>query len=381
MNTGEYKMITMERDVLSLENGATVVDFSVSALLKRHDRVVIDLYRLDGSRHPEDHLGWWLFHFSRNLSGKLVIDFNSIGKDSIRISLASGDIRGADDCWFNESYRFAPVQDLHLIIRNRQNKLIQKKTFQLINAAPKILKKFYDNLHATDGYKTTGNTFLVTLHLFKLKILDRLYSQYIPTGSTVLDVGCGNSLFTETRPSWDFSLYCCDLGEPVIRERTKLYPFYRWLVSDVSSVPFKGNTFDALFAGEIIEHMPSVEETLQEWHRLLKEGGILILTTPNRHRLRNRVNHSQRPLGPDHLNELSYNELTEQLEKAGFELLERQGFYLELFLNWWRRGAKVDTLQASGNLEKNIPWINFLNKLGQYLPHLAFGLIFVARKK
>ena len=104
------------------------------------------------------------------------------------------------------------------------------------------------------------------------------------------------------------------------------------------------------------------------------------MTTPNRSRLRNRVNHSRRPLGSDHINELSFNQAHHELSQAGFKVIKSTGLYVELFLNWFNRGTKVDYLQSSGNKPENIRWMNLLNRIGQFFPRYAFGMIFIASK-
>lgn len=45
--------------------------------------------------------------------------------------------------------------------------------------------------------------------------------------------------------------------------------------------PFADETFDCLFAGEIIEHIYNTEGFLRECKRILKKDGIFILSTPN----------------------------------------------------------------------------------------------------
>ena len=98
----------------------------------------------------------------------------------------------------------------------------------------------------------------------------------------MLDVGCGRSLFYEIDVDFPFTVVAGDLEHAGVRARTGEVPEQHWLVFDADHVPFADQQFDALFAGEIIEHMPDVPATLAEWHRVLKPGGVVIITTPNR---------------------------------------------------------------------------------------------------
>jgi len=45
--------------------------------------------------------------------------------------------------------------------------------------------------------------------------------------------------------------------------------------------PFESDRFDAVFAGEIIEHLWAPDAMLQEMHRVLRPGGYCIVTMPN----------------------------------------------------------------------------------------------------
>jgi 2-polyprenyl-3-methyl-5-hydroxy-6-metoxy-1,4-benzoquinol methylase len=46
-------------------------------------------------------------------------------------------------------------------------------------------------------------------------------------------------------------------------------------------LPFEKETFDCVFAGEIVEHIYDVNSFILEINRVLKKGGQLIITTPN----------------------------------------------------------------------------------------------------
>ncbi len=53
------------------------------------------------------------------------------------------------------------------------------------------------------------------------------------------------------------------------------------VVGDLHHTPFESDTFDAIYAGEIIEHTWTPAVMIGECRRILKPGGLLIIDTPN----------------------------------------------------------------------------------------------------
>lgn len=54
-----------------------------------------------------------------------------------------------------------------------------------------------------------------------------------------------------------------------------------YVVSDVLSLPFEENTFDLVTAFEILEHVTEPVKLLAELRRVVKNGGNVIVSTPN----------------------------------------------------------------------------------------------------
>ncbi|VVB99081.1 Ubiquinone biosynthesis O-methyltransferase [uncultured archaeon] len=90
--------------------------------------------------------------------------------------------------------------------------------------------------------------------------------------------------------------------------------------ASAEKIPFKNGFFDSVFAGELIEHLEKPGKFVSEANRVLKKGGALILTTPNRGSLVNRVfrNYETKV----HLSLFDYAALRGLLEKNGFEVRE-----------------------------------------------------------
>ena len=52
------------------------------------------------------------------------------------------------------------------------------------------------------------------------------------------------------------------------------------IVSDILNIPEPPESFDAVLCSEVLEHVPDPVAALREFSRLLRPGGILILTAP-----------------------------------------------------------------------------------------------------
>lgn len=52
------------------------------------------------------------------------------------------------------------------------------------------------------------------------------------------------------------------------------------LVIDITTIPAPDGSFDAILCSEVLEHVPEPTHALDEFARLLKPGGRLILTAP-----------------------------------------------------------------------------------------------------
>jgi ubiquinone/menaquinone biosynthesis C-methylase UbiE len=52
------------------------------------------------------------------------------------------------------------------------------------------------------------------------------------------------------------------------------------LVSDITTIPSPDASFDAILCSEVLEHVPEPTLALDEFTRLLKPGGVMILTAP-----------------------------------------------------------------------------------------------------
>jgi 2-polyprenyl-3-methyl-5-hydroxy-6-metoxy-1,4-benzoquinol methylase len=109
-----------------------------------------------------------------------------------------------------------------------------------------------------------------------------------PTG-VLLDIGCGDGAFASRFQELGFTVYGIDLTPDQISIAQRRGLSAR--VHDLSSgtLPYPGEFFTVVFAGEVIEHLVDTTSFLKELYRVLKPGGSVILTTPNLASFENRV--------------------------------------------------------------------------------------------
>jgi len=340
----------------------------------------LDLYSHLRESHPETHVGWWRFALPEGEGETAIgLDLSTIGPASLWKQTPAGR-EPAMDSWSNPAYVFDPIIGIQLVLRSEGGRVLENRFVTGKVADPEVLRAYYHRMHAAHGY-TPVEPFLFELHEAMLRRLGALFLRHIPAGGRVLDAGCGRSLFTEIRPDWPFAIVAADIDFDLLSARKADFPGVRWAVAGAYPLAFRDRSFDALFAGELIEHLLDPRPGVAEFRRVLRPGGTLILTTPNRLRLANVVDGSERPYSPDHLSELSYDEVRSLLDQEGFEVRHATGLHLELMLNWLSPEPKLDQLQRRWNRPWAIPLMRALLRSGALFPRYSLDLVFVARKR
>ena len=243
-----------------------------------------------------------------------------------------------------------------------------------------VLRRYYQSEEHQREY-ACEHPFIPAFHAERLKLLERLFRRYISPGERVLDVGSGYSIFYQIPVEWDFKVTCCDLDAAAMEKMRGLAPGWDWLVADACALPLEDSSFGAVYAGEIIEHVPDPSAALSEWCRVLVKGGVLILSTPNRERLLARSNRMEMPCHAEHVREFGLTELRDLLVAKGLEVLKETGIYLEIFENWWRPpGRRVDMLVARFSRDRHRLLYRWAMRLGRLWPSRAYDLVLVCRK-
>lgn len=166
----------------------------------------------------------------------------------------------------------------------------------------------------------------------------------LPPGA-VLDCPSGRGALAHELAKSGWRVTGVDLGGAVLGQG------YRRVRADLNRpLPFHDGAFDAVASVEGIEHLERPLDALREFHRVLKRGGTLVLTTPNVLHLGSRVrmaltgfwssaprpfDGAAAPTGFEHIMLLGYPMLAYFLERSGFT---------------------IEQLEASRVVKGSLPW-------------------------
>jgi methionine biosynthesis protein MetW len=140
------------------------------------------------------------------------------------------------------------------------------------------MKKVVSYSGGTDYASTPGSA--ETLGLRLVKVI-KVFSGY--KCSRILDVGCGDGNFALLLKEAAGASEVCgiEISEKGVELANKAGVRAVRLNIDEESFPFDDGYFDAVFAGEVIEHLYDPDHMLEEIYRVMQPDGLLVMTVPN----------------------------------------------------------------------------------------------------
>ena len=137
-------------------------------------------------------------------------------------------------------------------------------------------------------------------------------------GGRVLEVGCGDGYGIPILAPHSTEYYAIDKFATDMQRFGTGIEHLRFATMSVPPLGFASDMFDYIVSFQVIEHIEDDEALLCEMARVLKPGGTLILTTPNRSMSLTR--------NPWHIREYAPEQLTARLQKH-FSAVTMNGIY------------------------------------------------------
>jgi 2-polyprenyl-3-methyl-5-hydroxy-6-metoxy-1,4-benzoquinol methylase len=139
------------------------------------------------------------------------------------------------------------------------------------------LQRFYAQAWKGEGYSSDE-----ALRLIKACDMIRREAESTATGQpwNVLDVGCGVGPLREWLPASGFRIHGIELSEEAARIARGRYDSCH--VGDIGDDwPQAAASMDAVHAGAILEHVIDWHTPLNHANRVLRDGGLLVVSVPN----------------------------------------------------------------------------------------------------
>jgi SAM-dependent methyltransferase len=202
-----------------------------------------------------------------------------------------------------------------------------------------------------------------------------LLSDRLPGDAWVLDLGAGDARLTHFLSRSFTHVVALEpqdtalqLGRLMTRLNGSRPQFSR---GDAAQLPFRAGAFDCVTAFDVLEHVPreAAARMLREAHTVLRPGGWLLATTPNRRSLRNRVWGHR--LDQKHFFEVDAAELRTIVTDAGFRVETIEGLYLV---------PPVPRIEHFASVFPFRGIFRALGRAGRHWPELSERLIVLARR-
>ncbi len=152
-------------------------------------------------------------------------------------------------------------------------------------------------------------------------IHQRLLKAYVVAASMVsgdlLETGCGEGRGIDFLLPKIKSYTAIDKIKSAVERLQQKYPEGKFLLGNIPPLnAFPDNSFETVISFQVIEHIKNDKLFLQEMHRVLKPGGLALISTPNRSMSLSR--------NPWHVREYLAHELAELCKKY-FDSVDMKG--------------------------------------------------------
>jgi SAM-dependent methyltransferase len=164
-------------------------------------------------------------------------------------------------------------------------------------------------------------------------------------GRDVLEAGSGEGYGADLIADTARHVIGLDYDESAVAHVRARYPRVDMRHGNLAQLPLCDGAVDVVVNFQVIEHLWDQGQFIAECFRVLRPGGLLLISTPNR------ITFSpgrDTPVNPFHTRELNALELTELLESAGFTVESMLGVF------HGRRLAELDARHGGSIIDAQI---------------------------
>jgi SAM-dependent methyltransferase len=175
-------------------------------------------------------------------------------------------------------------------IKDNKINLVKCNHCGLIYINPQPSKDEILSYYTQDYYGISNMRFKGIIEKFvhiKREIRAKRIKKYVKSGK-ILDIGCGRGIFLNEMRKKGYETYgteISEIGAKYVKEVLKLNVF----IGPIEEIKFPDNSFDIITIYHVLEHLPNPSRTLKEIQRILKPGGLLVVSVPNIQSLQSKI--------------------------------------------------------------------------------------------
>ena len=138
-------------------------------------------------------------------------------------------------------------------------------------------------------------------------------------GAAVVEAGSGEGYGAAMlRDAGARTVLALEYDEASARHAHSAYTSVRTVRANLAMLPVASASADLLVTLQVVEHLWDLRGFLRDCTRIVRAGGTLVVTTPNRPVFSPGVARGQKPTNPFHVEELDAEQLHDLLVAAGF---------------------------------------------------------------
>jgi methionine biosynthesis protein MetW len=162
--------------------------------------------------------------------------------------------------------------------------------------------------------------------------------ELLDVGTRLLDVGCGAGTLCYFAKEKYEDVYGIDISENALNMAKR----YNIKISKVNlneeKLPFEDGYFDAITCLDVIEHVFEPIDLITEINRVLRIGGILVISSPNIRYWQHlfslvisgkfpKTSYNKEHYDGGHLHYFTYNDIGSILKSCGFHVIKKCGVF------------------------------------------------------
>jgi len=160
-------------------------------------------------------------------------------------------------------------------------------TIEIDKQDKRVERAFWDEQSQNTNYnsyeKKVYSAFRVPEYIQILRLVNAKY--LLSADSFIVDIGCSAGVSSITLGTLGFKVTGLDISEGLISQAKELAlnenSSAQFLTGDAANLPFERESVDVCFMVGLLHHFPNYAPVINDIHRILKPGGLIVAVEPN----------------------------------------------------------------------------------------------------